>query len=239
MEMDNNLIPLVGSGEVTRPSAVGAKFDETGKVRTFKGNTIICNVDHQCDLYTALIDVHEALDLSKVKSSFSYLPPESFHMTLFDGLLDQFRQTGIWPLDLPMHLPFSEVNEIFAERLNNIDIPYYYKMRPVELGFMRGGGAVIYLEPADEANRKYLHSAREKLSTLLKIRKPNHDSYRFHISLSYLIDWLSPEQATSYFQYTNEIFEEFNKKIVDFEIGPPEFCSFDDMYYFKPLLQLG
>src|SRR5450830_1283731 len=84
-----------------KPASVGHKFTADGQVRHFPGNTIICHIDKNSEAFRALLDINVLLERSNLLKRIVPVPPASYHMTVFAGLVDEVRKPGYWPDDLP------------------------------------------------------------------------------------------------------------------------------------------
>lgn len=64
--------------------ARGGKFATDGSVQVWPGNTFVCHVQTGASL-DALRALQEEVKLSRFARLFAFLPPSSFHMTVFQG----------------------------------------------------------------------------------------------------------------------------------------------------------
>ncbi len=223
------------------PSGVGGKFYPTGQVKEWPGNTIICPVGADTPLHEVLRSVQEAAMIQPVMRKFTLLPTSSLHMTLFEGVDLDHRRAPFWPAPVPLDAPLSAVDQWCAARLRTFHTGGgLFQMRPdPDVDIQTVTDFTVRLAPATEAQERRLRTLRDRLSAVLQIRSPAHDRYRFHITLGYLIDWLTPEEA----ERARQLFSAWGRRIAtaapEFTIGPPEFCRFRDMFAFTPLLTLA
>ncbi|NQW09840.1 MAG: DUF1868 domain-containing protein [Alphaproteobacteria bacterium] len=220
------------------PHAVGHKFEINGRVRRFAGNTVICPVPPASPLMAALIALQDGLKVGSFARCFAFLPPSSFHMTLFEGVNDSERLTERWPTDLPLDTPLDQVTTAFRNRLDGLTLPEPFRLTPEWLSCSPRGGSVLVLAGAGEIAERALRAARDALSQRLIMTKPNHAGYRFHITLSYQIAWLSEEQADDLGRAQTILVDRFRASVPEIVIGPPVFCTFEDMTRFDPVLSL-
>jgi hypothetical protein len=219
------------------PPDVNRKFYPDGRVMPFAGNTIICHADQQGDrsaYFYALLDIYREAQGLDFMRKVTLLPPSSYHMTLFGGANDKGRKPGLWPSFVPLDASMEACNQAVAERLKNFqldcELPLRMKVDPAppsEKPF------TLRLLPVDAAEAAKLKRLRDRLSEVLGIREPGHDSYRFHTTLGYALRWLTSEE--------NEQFQALMKKwrtsvaercpVITF--GAPEYCLLDDMYAFR------
>lgn len=217
------------------PSGVPDKFDPDGNVQHFPGNTIICHLSNSTDLYSSLLVLYERLEQRPLSHLYALLPPSSWHMTVFEGADDHRRKPGYWPSNLAMDVPIEECTALFEKELSIFDLqtalPYHLSI----VGFNAlKSGIALHIEP-HTADNTALRGLRDRLTGVLKIRQPNHDSYGFHMSLGYLLRYLTDDQKKELQSLLDDHFKDMPKEI---ELGPPEFCRFEDMFAYEPLLYL-
>lgn len=218
------------------PSGVGKKFHINGSVRAFPGNTIICHLDQASELSGALLALYETLRAHRLSHLYSLLPPSSWHMTVFEGVVDAVRTSGHWPSDLAADAPLRECDESFEQKLAEFDLqldpPFNLRIsgwQPLV------DGIGLRLEPSTPSEENNLRGLRDRLSDALKIRHPEHDSYVFHLSIAYLIRHPSPAQRNGLQDLLDAALE---RMPAAFRLGAPEFCRFDDMFEFRRLFYL-
>ncbi|EQB49531.1 hypothetical protein CGLO_11123 [Colletotrichum gloeosporioides Cg-14] len=111
--------------------------------------------------------------------------------------------------------------------------PYKMTVRgfdPLEIGIG------VRLDGRTPAETERLRSLRNRLADKLNIRHPIHDGYGFHLSVAYLLRHLTSEQNRELEALLLSRFEEMPR---NFELGAPEFCTFENMFAFKRVLFLG
>jgi hypothetical protein len=218
------------------PPGTPGKFDKDGNVQPFPGNTIVCHLAQSSALYASLLGLYEKLRASRLSHLYALLPPPSWHMTVFEGVCDQVRKPGYWPSDVPSDAPLADCTAHFAARLAAFDLrcdpPYRMCVRgidPLEVGIG------IHLEFRDREEEARVRGLRDRISDTLKLRHPGHESYGFHFSLAYLLRKLTDEQKA---ELSKLVLDHLEEAAVDFELGAPEFCTFEDMFAFKRLFYL-
>ncbi len=232
----------VGAGAVRRspPLDVNRKFAPNGMVIPFGGNTIICHLPQQgpdSAPFNALLDIYRDLPAHPFAHRITATPPSSYHMTIFGGANDKDRRLAVWPAGLPLDMPIATVDRILGDRLKGFDLgmdapPYRMKVNPVE----PAAGEVpltIRLVPADTETEAKLRKLRNRLADLLGIHAPGHDSYGFHITLGYTINWLSPAENVEFRRALNTWREMLNHRAPVITLGAPEYCLLDDMFAFR------
>ena len=191
------------------------------------------------ELYKSLRQLYDELAASPLAPLFALLPPESWHMTVLEGVCEQVRTPGYWPHDLPADAPLEQCTALFTEKLKKFDIgddgePPYRMAVAGFSSFTVGIGIALRAQTADEEAR--LRGLRGRLSDTLQIRHPHHDLYGLHISMAYFLRYLDPQQTSELSQLLQEHLEAMPK---EFELGAPEFCTFENMFSFERVFYLG
>lgn len=226
---------LTGRTETgARPGAIGQKFRRSGEVKPFAGNTTLCHVP-EGPAHEALREAQTRLREGPHAEAFTFLPPASFHMTIFEGITDARRREPVWPVHLPLDASVEAVTEDFTARLKAHTLPPRLRARAAGIF----GGFSVTMEGADAAAEAELRAARAQLASLLNIHRPDHNSYVFHITLGYLLRWLSDAEAEAVIALCAELDAALLPALEGLALGPIEFCQFEDMHHFEPLLRLG
>jgi hypothetical protein len=221
------------------PDAVGSKFNADGSVRPFPGNTIISPVPRSSPYWTALVSAHDQLRAADFGDCFTLLPTSSYHMTVFDGVVDSVRDTAHWPKDLPLNAPLESCTRHFAKKLAEFDLGCEPPFRLRAQSFTLGGTALAFqLRPVDSAEDAKLRGLRDRLSTHLQLRKPDHDRYVFHVSMAYLVNWMTPDQE-QHFASVSESCLNTARQAGILELAAPDFCTFTDMFAYRSQFRLN
>jgi hypothetical protein len=223
--------------ETLYTAEVGRKFYADGSPRLFPGNTLICFCHPGTPPYTAALWVQQQLAAHPPGRHYTLLPPESLHMTVMELLCDQTRRPERWSRHLSLDVSLVESDEFFIERLANVQPPAQLRMQPV--GLSRGANLMINLQPADETTTAALQSYREEVAVAGGVRFPDHDSYRFHITLAYRIIALSSAQEAEHAAAVNSWENGLLERLGVFELGAAELVFFDDMFKFVPAAERG
>lgn len=213
----------------TRPKAIGTKFDCAGQVLNNPGNTMICHIDRESDVYRSLVSAQDRLKSAPLAQAFTFLPSQSLHMTVFPGIIDHSRTQNRWPQHLPLNATIDNITEDFSQNLNQLKLPQKFTIKPINIS----AGFCVSVQGADNAAETDLRMARDILKKHTHIQDPEHDNYKFHITFAYLLHWLSADEAQRVVDYSNEIFDTCLSSIDQIELGPVEFCTFDTMHHFQ------
>jgi hypothetical protein len=208
---------------------VGTKFNANGSVREFAGNTVIGMVPGRTQGFTFLKKIQS---LYGAYSAFSLLPPDSFHMTIIEGVCDQIRDSAYWSKKISKDSSLAEVNTFFYNTVKKLRFPDFIKMKYKSFRFK--GVLLIYLEPENDSIKNDLKSFRDNFASATGLKFSNHETYTFHISLGYQIkDFTNPEMDA-----IQKTADESHQMLVEagcvFEISKPSFCTFSDMHAFIP-----
>ncbi len=214
-----------------RPDAVGRKFTPDGQPVTCRGNTAICHVDKKSHAFAALVAAQDRLKGGPLADGFTFLPPESFHMTIFEGVIDYMRSADRWPGHLPTDAPIDTVTEDFAARLRNIGLAQRLQASPIGIF----GGFSVQMTGADASEEALLRLTRDQLQEATNLVRPDHETYRFHITLGYNLRWFSAEEAEAIIALSDEVAQELVARAPRITLGPVEFCAFDTMHHFETL----
>lgn len=225
------------------------KFDENGVVRPFAGNTVVSHTDKNSPLFLSMLRVQVELQ-RHFGESITCLPPDSYHMTMFDMANQQDRKPGLWPSGVPLDVSIEDCTKKLASLLRSEPISFpgkvYMKIDhnlPLSLPKEHKPGSqpafTIPLLPYSAADAEILRVFRNKLSGLSGIRTPNHDTYVFHTSMGYRIKPMSEETYASFERYYKKWLSEMTQAAGKISFDSPDFCSFIDMYQFTPIVALG
>ncbi|AKZ62703.1 hypothetical protein F506_08465 [Herbaspirillum hiltneri N3] len=244
---------LGASGHVPLLAAEGQqaplkKFEENGVVRPFGGNTVVFHTDKSSPLFLSMLRVQVELQ-RHFGDSITCLPPDSYHMTLFDMANQQDRKPGLWPSGVPLDASVEDCTKKLAALLKSEPISFpgkvYMKIdpnRPLSLPKEHKPGSqpafIIPLLPYSSADTEMLRAFRNKLSGLSGIRTPSHDTYVFHTSMGYRIKPMSAETYASFETYYKKWINEMTQAAGKISFDCPDFCSFIDMYQFTPVVAL-
>lgn len=218
------------------PRWIGHKFEPDGRVLPFPGHTVICHLHQGSRLYQDLLSLHDDLKRQDFASCYVLLPPASWHMTVYEGVSDQIRKRNCWPGDSALDAPLESATALVREKLAGFDLATepHYRMaiagwEPLE------DGIALKVVPASSDEERRLRGLRDRLSKLLCMRHPGHDTYSFHVSLAYMLRFLGQKDHQAISAFLQSYLEKLPKF---FELGAPEFCVFDDMFALQQELYL-
>ncbi|HBF31193.1 DUF1868 domain-containing protein [Rhizobium sp.] len=217
-----------------KPLDVGRKFHADGAVRHFPGNTIVCHVASQTALITGLDRLYDRLRGATAAHSFTLLPPSSWHMTLYVGICDQDRRAERWPEGLPLDASLVDANRCVEERLKASEFqgPSQFRMK-LKRFWPLNDGIVLGVEPADDLENHAIRALRDTIAERVGMRLKGHETYEFHITMAYFVGQPSDAEFTELSAILAEEFQLLLDTITIFNVGPPEYCLFNDMFCFQ------
>lgn len=217
-----------------RPAAVGEKFAPDGRILPWGGNTFICHIPSGI-AHDVLTAVQARLQEGPLAAAFAFLPPSSFHMTVFEGANDRRRGDDSWPAGVDPDAPMAAVTDRFLAAVRPLSLPRSVAIRPTALF----GGFSVSVAGASAADEAQLRAAREALSLATGIRRQDFANYGFHITLGYLLRWLTEAEAAEVIALSDRLHADLAAALPRIELGPVEFCTFADMGAFPQVAVLG
>ncbi len=207
------------------------KFDTEGKPLYFPGCTIICKILENSDLFDELSLMQSKYKDFNPNNAYTYIPPSSFHMTLFDCCNINTVNTSCRPNNVPIKDNYKEIALELSEKIKDFIFPDKFNLKLKKIF----GGYCMILEEETEKDKKILRDCRNKLSELSGIKFANHETYCFHITLAYVLRELNNQEVKKLFTINDQLCKEFINKFPTIEIQKPELCIFENMYQFDGL----
>jgi hypothetical protein len=217
---------------------VGRKMNADGSVRRFEGNTFVGHLPSQGSgfaFFDTLLDLYREWPKWSFRSKLAMLPPSSYHITVFGGLNEDDRGRPRWPAGVPADLPIDVATSTWQRELEK-------RPRPPPQGFsfrldappqpMSDGAPFIPLLPADPATAQRLRELRDSLSALTGIRRADHDSYQYHVTLGYLHAVLDGVESAELQAAIARCMGRLPRVV---HVPQMHLCRFKDMYAFETL----
>ncbi|CAK7274540.1 hypothetical protein SEPCBS119000_006225 [Sporothrix epigloea] len=224
------------------PTAVPLKFSVDGFAQRYPGNTIICHLPTDSPLIEGILQVQKTLGTHPTYAkSIRFMPPSSFHMTVFDGVRETECEPGMWPEGLEKN-PLDETTSVFSVKLRKLGRqladeglapPYRMRFAKFSLPEIGIGLEVRGATDAEEARMRLL---RDRLADTLGFRAPNHNAYIFHVTTAYMIRHVDGPDLV---ELQNTLASLVPLVDQEFELCATEFCTFEDMDTFNRLFYLG
>ncbi|WP_170975687.1 DUF1868 domain-containing protein [Rhizobium sp. FY34] len=220
-------------GGISLPGG-GGKFHSDGSVQHWPGNTFICHIDRGSRAFEAIRALQEEIKRSQFNRFFTFLPPSSFHMTVFQGISPATRPGEGWPDGIAWPMERDTVSAEILNRIEHVKLSQTHRIRVIDLFAAHSLTVAGATEPEEDA----LRAERRVLGGATRMPQADFDSYVFHISLAYQIDWVSEPLAREIVAYSAQLSDHYRPLIGEITLGPVEFCRFDTMHHFEPLREL-
>jgi hypothetical protein len=215
------------------------KFDTRGNPKEMPGNTILWHLPRQSEAFEVMVRAQRALTEGAASRCLALLPPQSFHLTLFEGCLDRVRTQQAWPRDLPLDEPMERVNTFMTDRLKNFDLACALPIRfriaaPEEVPH----AAHFEVIPDGPAEKIKLLDLRERFAKALGLWHEGHLNYRYHITVAYIYREFSGSEREDFEKSYRKTVARLQSEIFCLELREPEFCTFSDMTHFATQFHL-
>ena len=210
------------------------KFNSKGEVLRFPGCSIIFKINKNSDLFFEIKRLQNYYKKLNLKNNYFYLPSSSFHVTLFDCCNIETLNSNYWPKGVKKKNNYKEITNELYYRIKEYRISdmFYFKIKKIF------GGYSVILEGNTKNDEKKTRLCRDKLSDLLKIKFKNHKTYYFHITIAYLIKYLSVDDSKRIIQLGNEYLGKMQRKLNVIQLSKPEFCVFKNMLSYNTVKYL-
>ena len=219
--------------EGTPNPRLGVRYDRSGRFLPEAGNTVVAQVVPGSATEAALIDLRRALKSLPHADHFAFTPIASYHMTVFEGVIETRRVPGHWPASVPLDASIDTATAAMTAMLRDLPPLPPFAVRPVAVTPFG-----VTLTGASDADTATLRLWRDRLSDALGYRTPQHDSYAFHTTLAYCHSWLPVEAVPVYESALAELTEQLQARLPALHLARPNFCRFADMTAFPPVLAL-
>ncbi len=220
-----------GAGQPSRH--LGTRFDDAGRFLAEFGNTVVAQVVPGSETQTALVDLRAALQALPWGGHFAYTDVPSYHMTVFEGVVDTRRLASHWPSGLDPAQPIAAATDAMQARLAGFTAPPAFAMRVAQVTPF--GLSLTGVTAQDTA---HVRAWRDALSVALGLRTPAHDSYAFHTTLAYAVHWPPAPAVAPYRAALQDLTTAFVARVPVLHLARPAFCTFADMNAFPPRLTL-
>lgn len=220
------------------PLWLDVRFDAAGRALRCSGNTIVCHLRDQSGI-DATHAIAARIAEMPAGNCYAFTAPESWHMTVFNGLLHEADRArvadGFWPSELPTGASDAEADRFMIDAMATVRPPD----KPVTMvasgfGGISQQGLGIALTPASPTDSASIRAYRDRLAEATGLTaRPGHDDYKFHLTLGYLIAWPTVEDAVRFDQALRSLSAELPNLFPPFHLGPPEICLFDHMNEFR------
>lgn len=218
---------------ITTPDG-GGKFDHNGEVLPWPGNTFICHLNPHRSEHKMLRLIQNQLKAGPQSNAFTFLPPDSFHMTVMEGISGKPESDPSWPKDSNKNYDLQSATELIRQRLTGVVVPDSHQIKVTDIF----AGHSVKVEGFNEDQERSLRQTRKILRDTSGIEPRAFSAYQFHITLAYLTRWLSTEEANSVMELSNTLADQLRHEVPVITLGAPEFCEFESMLHFEKIAQL-
>lgn len=217
---------------MTYGSSIGKKFYEDGQVRPFRGNTVVADITTRNPAYTVMLKLREMVKAYDLDEHYILLPPDSYHMTVIDGLVSEVRDEAHWPAALAQDASMETADAYISAAIARAALPGPVCMRFDAIHISKNC-IIVHLFPNDETQEQILRTFRDRAAAQIGLKLPKHDTYRFHISLGYTR--IVPEgDAAERLAQMVDAMNTFLAEQSAFMTGVPYMAYFEDMHKFTP-----
>jgi hypothetical protein len=230
---DPDWLALVAPDHPVPPPRLGIRYDATGRFLPEAGNTVVRAVIPGSATEAALHALRAALQALPWAGAFAFTAPESWHMTVFEGVIETRRRAADFPEGIDPGVDIDTATARMASRLAAFRAPPDFAMAPVAVTpfGLRLAGATA----EDEARAR---AWRDGLAAALQLHRAGHAAYVFHTTLAYGMAPLDPGLRPALQAAMAELTAAFRSRVTAMDLGPPAFCRFADMNAFPPVMTL-
>ena len=100
------------------------------------------------------------------------------------------------------------------------------------------GGCSVAISGRTPLAEASLRHTRRLLRDVTGIHRADFKTYDFHITLAYPLRWLTEGEAVAVVDLSDRVFTRLSEQVAHITLGPVEFCTFDHMHAFSPLVVL-
>ena len=211
------------------------KFAADGKAKPFAGNTVIAHLPAQGLFRDGTIRLHNALSESSFAHKLAILPPESYHMTIFNGSNDLGRPDSTWPGGVPIEAPIEECNRIMLQRMKSCQLRAQFPIEvsiDVDQTLDYGRACTLRMRGASPDAGRNLRAIRDQLAAVYRVPVLPNDTYGFHITIAYTMQDFSEQEHAEYTKLLQQQLPDLVKLAPTLELGLAEYCTFPNMYRF-------
>jgi hypothetical protein len=216
--------------KITYTGNMGKKFLVDGSAKEFPGNTVICHIPKNSNTFQFLLSFHVLLLQQSWAKNYVFLPPSSWHMTVFEGVCDQVRKRNRWTSKFSLNAPLIDIDNLFITEWNSIAKPTNFQLQYHGMWFLDTMG--IVLRPINHEMETTMRHFRDQLSTAFGIRAPRHKSYEFHITIAYQIIQLPFSDCIYVFNFNHKNSKSTKKDFGILTLNEPELAFFADLTNF-------
>ena len=218
----------------TPPWHLGTRYDAAGNFLPEPGNTVVCHLVSGSATERALASARARYQAMPDAGKLAFTPVNSYHMTLFQGIIEGRRKLPYWPSDMAPDAPIEAMTAHYLKRLSG-----FKPAAPFAVELIEALPTGLIVAGATAADRHEMGEWRNRFAEAFGYRHPDHDSYEFHITMAYMIDWLDDAAIPAWTAMLNDVAAEIRAAAPVPELRAPAFCSFADMNWFEQRMVFG
>jgi hypothetical protein len=234
VSIDSSLIAFARSAHSAPPRHFGTRYAADGRFLQEPGNTVVSHVTAGTPSHAAILAVRDRMMAMPEADQFAFTHASSLHMTIFQGVIEYRRSLPYWPADMALDTPIDVMTTHFRGELKNFAPLSPFRARITEVTPLG-----LTLEGDSVDDRLSLREWRDAFAGIFGYRHPDHDSYAFHITFAYIIDWLPDATLPRWQEMLTEQLAYLKERSPVIDLDPPAFCSFEDMNHFEELVVFG
>jgi hypothetical protein len=212
------------------PRRLGTRYDRGGTFLPEPGNTVVCHLVEGSETERALVEARQRYLAMPEAPQLAFTPVSSLHMTLFQGVIEYRRSWPYWPRNMATDSSIRSMTEHYAARLANFAGGPSFRVHAVKA--LPTG---IVVEGVSDKDRLAMLEWRDRFADLFGYRHPDHESYEFHITFAYIIEYLADDALPAWQAMLDDVADAMRSRVDFLELRPPAFCSFEDMNHFEEL----
>jgi len=206
---------------------VGRKMKGDGSYQRFEGITIISFLLEKDRKLMANVKLY--LEKSAIAKYYSFLPEESYHVTIFDVIQDELaNREGFGSTQGFIQQQEQQLCSIINNLKAKEDVTFQMKMQ-----YIRNKGLSVYLEPIDSITNATIYDLRDSIRKLLN--STIHKTVDSPLHLTFAYTYIEPTVQ----QWVDAIkeFEKIDNMInqYTFTIKSPKLTHFLDMTRFDDI----
>lgn len=198
------------------------------------GNTVVCHLDRTDPAHQHVLEARRAVQALPGAENLLFTPPESLHMTLFEGVIETRRTADAWPAGVDRDASVVSVTEQLQPRLSAFAAPPSFSVQITGIG---PGG--LTLAGATERDAVQMRAWRDALTLPFGYRHRNHDAYTFHMTFAYPVGWIDDALVSVWTQRLHDILTNLVADVPVLPLCAPALCRFADMTRFEELVVLS
>ncbi|MBN2047048.1 MAG: DUF1868 domain-containing protein [Anaerolineaceae bacterium] len=200
-------------------------YGHNDQSKCYPCSKVICRIPPESDAIQGILRLCEQIRHNEWHRKFEFLPPSQYALTLFDCVSANRRQQVYWTSRLPLSTSVSKVHRMLQTRWESVEMPASIMMG---IDYIEVTSQIqLHLRAVDEETRRSLSVFRNQLSIAFGIRYPNHQHFRYPITLAHNLEKLTPVEQ---FRAQSFLFAQLDRlrgELEQIELLPPELVYFD------------